>query len=136
MVRLWRWAFPWVKGAMVVVVVPEIEQFIFQIDSRPEHCVIQIFASNAAEWAFPRRDETGNIGDDLDFCHLQNLQIGLPLVEFIKRIVVGIEVLWQPALPANGAVRHATECDTIDRTGMDAEACRSRPSLTREIPRP
>jgi hypothetical protein len=29
-------------GAMMVAVVPEIEQFIFQIDSRPEQHVIQI----------------------------------------------------------------------------------------------
>ena len=64
----------------------------------------------------------GNIADGLDFCHFQNLQIGLPLVELIKRIVVGAEVLWQPALPVNGAVKHSTECDSMDRTGMDAEA--------------
>jgi hypothetical protein len=35
-------------AAMVVVVVPEIEQFIFQIDSRPEQRVIQTFAPNGA----------------------------------------------------------------------------------------
>jgi hypothetical protein len=37
------------------------------------------------------------------------------------RIVVGAEVLWQPALTSNGAVEHATECEPIDRTGMGAE---------------
>ena len=35
--------------------------------------------------------------------------------------MVGAEVLWQPALTSNGAVKHATECDPIDRAGMDAE---------------
>jgi len=34
--------------AMVVEVVPEIEQFIFQIYSRPEQRVIQTLASNGA----------------------------------------------------------------------------------------
>jgi hypothetical protein len=36
-------------GTVMVVVVPEIEQFIFQIDSHPEQRVIQKFASNGAD---------------------------------------------------------------------------------------
>jgi hypothetical protein len=63
----------------------------------------------------------GKVGNGLDFCHLRDPQIGLPLVELIKRIMVGAEVLWQPALTSNGAAEHATECDPIDRAGMDAE---------------
>ena len=63
----------------------------------------------------------GNVGKGLDFCHFQNPQIGLPLVELIKRIVVGAEVLRQPAMPSNSAVKHPTERDTIDRARMDAE---------------
>src|SRR5258705_4791455 len=47
----------------------------------------------------------GNAGDTLDSGHLQNPQIGLPLVELIKRIVVGAEVLRHPALPSNGALK-------------------------------
>src|SRR6202008_4313096 len=35
--------------------------------------------------------------------------------------IVGAEVLRHPALPTNGAVEHPTECDTINRSGMDAE---------------
>ena len=108
-------------GAMVIVVGPEIEQFILQICTRPEHHMIQIFASNGADEPFHEGMRQGNVGDGLDFCYLQDPQIGLPLVELIKRIVVGAEVLWQPALPSNGPVEHATECDPIDRTGMDAE---------------
>ena len=63
----------------------------------------------------------GNVGDGLDFCHLEDPQIGLLLVELIERIMAGAEVLWQPALTSNGAAEHATECDPIDRAGMDAE---------------
>jgi hypothetical protein len=108
-------------GAMVVEVGPEIEQFILQICTRPEQHVIQIFASNGANEPFHEGMRQGNVGDGLDFCHLQDPQIGLPLVELIERIMVGAEVLWQPALTSNGAVKHATECDPIDRAGMDAE---------------
>jgi hypothetical protein len=35
--------------AMVVEVSPEIEQFVFEIYSRPEQHVIQILASNGAD---------------------------------------------------------------------------------------
>ncbi len=107
---------------MVVEVVPEIEQFIFEIYSRPEQRVIQTLASNGADEPFDERVRQGNAGDALDFCHLQNPQIGLPLVELIKRIVVGAEVVRHPALPAKGAVEHSTKCHTIDRTCVDAEA--------------
>ena len=106
---------------MVVEVGPEIQQFILQICTRPEQHVIQIFASNGAKEPFHEGMRPGNVGDGLDFCHLQDPQIGLPWVELIERIMVGAEVLWQPALTSNGAVKHATECAPIDRAGMDAE---------------
>ena len=62
-----------------------------------------------------------NVRDGLDFCHFQYPQVGLPLVEPIKRIVIGTEEVWHPALPSNGTVEHPTECGTIDRSRMDAE---------------
>jgi hypothetical protein len=64
----------------------------------------------------------GNVGDGLDFCHLEYPQIRLPLMEPIERIIVGAQVLRQPAMPSNGAVEHPTEGDTIDLSRMDAEA--------------
>src|ERR1700745_962389 len=84
--------------AMVVEVVPELKEFIFEICGRPEQRVIQILASNRADEPFDERMRKGNAGDALDFCHLQNPQIGLPLMELIKRIVVGAEVLRHPTL--------------------------------------
>src|SRR4029077_6211021 len=108
-------------GAMVVEVGPEIEQFILEICTRPEQHVIQIFASNGANEPFHEGMRPGNVWDGLDFFHLQDPQIDLSWVELIERIMVGAEVLWQPALTSKGAVKHATECDPIDRAGMDAE---------------
>ena len=52
--------------AMVVEVVPEIEQFIFEIYRRPEQCVIQTLASNGADLPFDERVRQGNAGDALD----------------------------------------------------------------------
>src|SRR5437867_9330723 len=63
----------------------------------------------------------GNVGYGLDFRQLQYTQIGLPLVEPIKWIVVGAQILRHPELPSNGTVEHPTEGDTIDGARMDAE---------------
>ena len=62
-----------------------------------------------------------NVGDGLDFCHVQYPEVGLPLVEPIKRIVIGAEEVRHPALPSNGAVEHPTKCATINHSRMDAE---------------
>ncbi len=43
------------------------------------------------------------------------------MVKPIERIVVGAQVLRQPAMPSKGAVEHPTECDAIDRARVDAE---------------
>src|SRR5215469_9882660 len=109
-------------GAMVVEVGPEIEQLAFEIRRSPEQNVIQILPSNGADWPFHERMRQWNVGDGLDFGHVQYPEVGLPLVEPIKRIVIGAEEVRHPALPSNGAVEHPTKCDTIDRAGMDAEA--------------
>ncbi len=63
-----------------------------------------------------------NVGDGLDFCHFQYPQVGLPLVEPVKRIVIGTEILRHSELPSNGTVEHPTKCGPIDRSCMDAEA--------------
>jgi len=63
-----------------------------------------------------------NVGDGLDFCHFQYPQVGLPLVEPVKRIVIGTEILRHSELPSNGTVEHPTKCGPIDRSRMDAKA--------------
>ena len=106
---------------MVVVVVLEIEQLVLQVRRGPEQHAIQILASNRADQPFHKGMGQGNIGNDLDFGHLQDPQIGLPLPKPIKWIMVGAEVLWHPGLPSNGAVEHPAKCDSIDGSGVDAE---------------
>src|SRR5215469_18457969 len=109
-------------GAMVVEVGPEIEQLVFEIRCSPEQNVIQILASKGADQPFHEWMGQGNVGDRLDFPHLQYPQIGLSLVKPVERIIVGAEVLRQPVLPSNGAIEHPTECGTIDRSRMDTES--------------
>jgi hypothetical protein len=97
-------------GAVVVVVGLEIEQFVLQICARPEQCMVQTLASNSADEPFDEGMRQWNVGDGLDYCHFHDPQIGFPLVEPIKRIVVRAQILRQPAMPSKGVVEHAEQC--------------------------
>jgi len=106
---------------MLIEICPEIEQLIFQTHPGPEQPTIQILASHRAAQAFHKRMREGNTGNGLDLGHLQYRQMGLPLPQPIKGIMVGAEVLGPPGLPSNGALEHPAKGDTIDGTGMDPE---------------
>jgi hypothetical protein len=107
--------------AMVVEVGSEIEQLVFEVCRRPEQHVIQVFAPQGADQPFHEWMGQGDVGDGLDFYHLQYPLIGFPLVEPIERIIVGAQILRQPAMLSSGAVEHPTEGGAIDLSRMDAE---------------
>ncbi len=107
---------------MTVEVSPEIEQLVFEIHGRPEQRAIQILPSNRSDQPLHKGMRQGNVGHRLDFCYLQDSQIGLPLVKPIKRIVVGAEVFRHRPVASNGVIEHPAECDTIDHSGLDAES--------------
>ena len=106
---------------MIVEVGPEIEQLVFEIRARPEQRAIQILPPYRSDQPLHKRMRQGNVGDGLDFGHLQDSQIGLPLPKPIKGVMVGAEVFRHRAVPSKGAVEHPAECDTIDGPGMNAE---------------
>ena len=107
--------------AMMVKIGFEIEQLAFEIGSCPEQRTIQALSAESANQALYKGMGQGNIGDGFDLGHLQYPQVGLPLLNPIKGIMVGAEVLRHPALPSNGAVEHPAKCDTVDGPGMNAE---------------
>ena len=107
---------------MIVEVGSEIEQLVFEIRTRPEQRAIQTLPPYRSDQPLHKRMGQRNVGDGLDFGHLQDAQIGLPLVEPIKRIMVGAEVFRHRAVPSKGSVEHPAECDTIDRSSLDAES--------------
>ena len=59
------------------------------------------------------RMRQGNARHRLDFGHVQNAQIGLPLGKPIKRIVVGAEGPQHRPLASNGLVEHPKDCDVL-----------------------
>jgi len=99
----------------------ESEQFASEIGSCPEQRTIQALSAERGNQSLYKGMGQGNIRDGFDLGHLQDSQVGLPLLKPIKGIVVGAEVLGHPALPSKGAVEHPAKCDTVDGPGMDAE---------------
>ena len=106
---------------MMVKIGFEIEQLAFEIGSCPEQRTIQTLSAERANQPLDKGMGQGNIGDGFDLGHLQDSQVGLPLLKPIKGIVVGAEVLGHPALTSKGAVEHPAKCDTVDGPGMYAE---------------
>ena len=78
--------------AMVVKIGFEIEQLAFEIGSCPEQHTIQALSAEGADQPLHKWMGQGNVGHGLDFGHLQDSQVGLPLMKTINRIVVGTEV--------------------------------------------
>ncbi len=108
--------------SMIVEVSREIEQFAFEIRRGPEQGAIQEFTSDRADESFHKWMGQRDIRYGLDFVDFEDSKIGLPLSKAIKRIMVGAEVLGHPALPSDGTFEHPAKCDTIDGSGMHAEA--------------
>lgn len=83
---------PCAMRAMMVKIGFEIEQLAFEIGGCPEQRRIQALSAEGADQPLHKWMGQGNIGDGLDFGHIQDSQVGLPLMKTIKRIVIGTEV--------------------------------------------
>jgi hypothetical protein len=78
--------------AMMVKIGFEIEQLAFEIGGCPEQGTIQALAAEGADQPLHKGMGQRNVGHGLDFGHIQDSQVSLPLMKTIKRIVVGTEV--------------------------------------------
>ena len=73
--------------AMMVKIGFEIEQLAFEIGGCPEQRPIQALSTDGADQPLHKWMGPGNVGHGLDFGHLQDSQVGLPLMKTIKRIM-------------------------------------------------
>ena len=77
--------------AMMVKIGFEIEQLDFEIGGCPEQATIQALSADGTDQPLHKGMGGRNVGHGLDFGHIQDSQVGLPLMKTIKRIVVGTE---------------------------------------------
>ena len=105
---------------MMVKIGFEIEQLAFEIGGCPEQGTIQALSANRADQPLHKGMGPRNVGHGLDFGHLQDSQVGLPLMETIKRMVVGTEVFRHGPVASSGVVEHSAKGDAVDRVGLQA----------------
>lgn len=63
-----------------VVVVREVDEFLFKILSIPKENVVKVFTTNRADQSLDEWMRLWRIGDGLDLINLQYPQIGFPSV--------------------------------------------------------
>ena len=107
--------------AMMVKIGFEIEQLDFEIGGCPEQRMIQALSAEGADQPLHKWMGQRNAGHGLDFGHIQDSKVGLPLIKTIERIVVGTEVFRDRAVASNGVIEHSAKGDTVDRAGMQAK---------------
>jgi len=106
---------------MTVEIGFEIEQLAFEIGGCPEQHAVQALSTDGADEPLYKGMGQGNVGHGLDFGNIQDLQVGVPKMETIKRIVVATEVFWHGAVASNGLVEHSAKGDAVDPAGPQAK---------------
>ena len=107
--------------AMMVKIGFEIAQLAFEIGGCPEQGTIQALSAEGADQPLDKGMGPRNVGHRLDFGHLEDSQVGLPLRKTTKRIIVGTEVFRHGAVSLKGLVEHSAKGDAVDGAGVQAE---------------
>lgn len=118
-----------------VEVVPEGGQLSLQVRRIPKEELIQILGPDASDESFHKRMRPGNQRYRLHRLDAQNPKIGLPALELEERVVIKAQTYGQ-ALPADRAIEHAAERDSVYRNGLDSKADDSATELIHDDQNP
>ena len=77
---------------MAVIVTLELEELDLQVSGGPEERAVQAFSSNRANQSFDEWMRERRVRHRLDFFHVEDAQVGPPLVTLVQLIVVRAEV--------------------------------------------
>jgi hypothetical protein len=100
----------------------ELEELSLQIRAGPKQRSVQEFAPNRADQALNERMGKPHIRNRLDFCHLEDSKIGLPLVESVQRIVIRAEVYMRLREISDLAVGFHVTQRLVDRLSVQVPA--------------
>ena len=75
-------------------------QFPLQISSSPERHLVEIFSPDRADQSFDEWMRERNVRYCLDLHHIENPEIGVPLVESEQRVVVRAQISWAAKTPS------------------------------------
>src|SRR5262249_2270119 len=119
--RVWRGSGQPGMRAVTVVIALEIEKLHLQIGGRPEKRVVQAFAPDGADQPFNTWMREGGGWDRLDFLHLKDPKIPLPLAEPIQRVMVRADVGCR-GLAARRSIERAAQPDAVHDAAIHAKA--------------
>src|SRR5262245_24175044 len=108
-------------NAKSIVISFEFGKLHLQICRRPEHKMIEVFATNGSNQSLNERMRQGNVRRCFDFRHPEYPQVGLPLMEPIQRIMIRTQV-FRDRLASNRSIKHATECPAIHDSSVNSES--------------
>jgi hypothetical protein len=106
---------------MTVIVPLEIEELHLQVRGRPEESAVQTLAPNGANRPFNEWMRERHVRHRLDFLHVEDPQIRLPLVEPIQGIMIRAEI-FRCGLALSRSIEHPTQPDAINDAAVHAKA--------------
>jgi len=106
--------------SVAIVIILELLKLSWKISAVPEQNLIQIFALDCSDQPLDEGTGDGHIRDGLDFLHLKDPQVRLPLRKGEQRIMIRTEI-GRDSHTVDGSIRHAADGDSIDRPGLDRE---------------
>ncbi len=77
----------------VVVIDPERFQLALLVERIPEKDVIEILATNCADYTFHKRTRNRHMRNRLDLADFEHAQVGKPAMKAKQWIMVGADVL-------------------------------------------
>jgi hypothetical protein len=107
--------------AVTVIVPLEIEELYLEISGRPEEGAVHTFALNRANQPFNEGMREWRVRHRLDFFHVEDSQIRLPLVEPIQGIMVRADVC-RRGLASSRSIEHPAQPEAIHVAAMHAKA--------------
>src|SRR5262245_40326907 len=112
-----RWHYQAGVRSVSIEIALEDFEFLLQVGCRPESCLVQAFPTDCPNQSLHKRMRPRNVRDCFDFLHLEDTQIGLPLMKPIQRIMIGTQI-YRQGLRVNYSIEHPAQCQAIDNTAV------------------
>jgi hypothetical protein len=106
---------------MSIVIVLELRELRFQVDSCPKQSTVQVLATNGSNQSLDERMRYWHIGHCFDLRNAKDSKVRLSLMESIQRIMIRTQI-FRNRLPSNRSMEHAAKSPTIHDPDVNSES--------------